>query len=108
MKIIIEDIIHAEWQPGEFPTIADAFAELERRAAIPWNEHPNRAPCTSWKTCGRTYHIIEYDDSAATAWEERQRIPVLEISVAGVKWLMKGHDETETQKNAATNGRKSK
>ncbi|HRE58410.1 MAG TPA: hypothetical protein PLW09_11365 [Candidatus Kapabacteria bacterium] len=44
---IIEDEFHAE-QQGEFKTFKDAFSELQQRANIPWNEIPNRCPCTNW------------------------------------------------------------
>ena len=83
---IIEDERHAEPQAGEFLTLGDAFTELKRRATLPWDKAPNRAPCTSWKTCGRTYEIVEYDMSAAP-WKEMQRIPALEITSSGTKWL---------------------
>lgn len=42
----IEDEIHAE-PHGEFSTRDQAIEELKRRAAIPWNEAPNVAPCMS-------------------------------------------------------------
>ncbi len=49
---VIEDELHSE-QHGEFPSFIQAIDELRRRAAIPWNQEPNRTPCTSWKTmCG--------------------------------------------------------
>jgi hypothetical protein len=43
---IIEDEQHAEPQSGEFESIADALAELKRRAMLPWDQPPNVAPCT--------------------------------------------------------------
>jgi hypothetical protein len=49
---IIEDAIHADWH-GQFADFAAAIAELKRLSAIPWDEPPNCAPCTSWPTCGR-------------------------------------------------------
>ena len=84
MIIIIEDERHAEPQ-GEFASIEHAIAELKRRAKIPWDQDPNRAPCMSWQTCGRTYEVIEYDD-AHTPWTEVRRLPALEVSASGVKW----------------------
>jgi hypothetical protein len=81
---LLEDETHAEPQ-GEFATFAEALAELRRRAMIPWDQAPNRAPCMSWKTCGRRYEIVEYDDSR-TPWIERRRIPALEVSAAGIEW----------------------
>jgi hypothetical protein len=52
---------------------------------IPWDEEPNAAPCTSWRTCGRTYEIVEWDTRAN---REQRRTPYLEISSRGVKWLV--------------------
>ncbi len=83
---IIEDEQHAEPQAGEFELIADAVAELKRRAMLPWDQPPNVAPCLSWRTCGRTYEIIEYDTSVRP-WKELRRISYLEVSCAGVQWL---------------------
>ena len=79
---VIEDELHAEWQEGLFETRQLAISELRRRAAISWNEEPNRAPCTSWSTCGRQYVLIEYDDS-----KELTRELILEISSTGVRWV---------------------
>jgi hypothetical protein len=81
---VIEDERHAEIQ-GQFDGFQQAIAELMRRATIPWNEAPNRAPCTDWETCGRTYEVIEYDDSHLP-WKELRRVIVLDISSSGVKW----------------------
>ena len=81
---VIEDEIHADWH-GQFSCIDDAMAELRRLAQIPWDQAPNSAPCMSWKTCGREYAVIEYDDSQLP-WTELRRIPVFEISASGVKW----------------------
>lgn len=80
----IEDELHAEAQ-GEFESRGDALAELERRAAIPWHQEPNQAPCQSWKTCGRKYELIEYDENVSPR-KELYRELVLEISAAGVRW----------------------
>ena len=82
---VIEDELHAE-QQGQFPTREQALAELQRLAAIPWDEEPNCAPCTSWRSCGRRYELIEYDDNI-TPWAEVSRTLLLEISAAGVQWI---------------------
>jgi hypothetical protein len=82
---IIEDELHAEQQEGEFATFDDALSELRRRAKIPWDAAPNQAPCTSWRTCGRRYEVIECDTSQSP-WRELQRVVVLEISAEGVHW----------------------
>jgi hypothetical protein len=79
--VTIEDELHAEVQ-GEFAGVREALAELKRRAGIRWDDEPNRAPCISWETCGRTYEIVEYDD----AQSELRRYTVLRISSSGVEW----------------------
>ena len=84
---VIEDEAHAERQEGQFQTRQQAIVELQRRAAIPWNEKPNRAPCTSWLNCGRRYELVEYDDTALP-WKELSRNLILEISAAGARWVM--------------------
>jgi hypothetical protein len=84
---VIEDEAHAEPQDGRFQTRQGALAELRRRAAIPWDEEPNLAPCTDWANCGRRYEIVQYDDTV-TPWKELSRDRVLDISAAGVRWLM--------------------
>ncbi|GAM96734.1 hypothetical protein U91I_00354 [alpha proteobacterium U9-1i] len=73
----IEDEAHAELQDGEFGTEQDAMTELRRRAAIPWNEEPNLAPCTNV--------LVEYDKTA-TPRRERSRRAILDISAEGVFW----------------------
>ena len=82
---IIEDEAHAEEQEGEFATFHDAVAELRRRARIPWDVQPNRAPCSSWGECGRRYEVVEFDVSASLRKEVR-RVPVLDISAQGAHW----------------------
>ena len=81
---VIEDEHHAE-PIGEFASFEQAVAELQRLAALPWDQLPNRAPCTSWATCGRAYEVIEYD-TAQQPWQERSRVPALSVSAAGVIW----------------------
>jgi len=76
---IIEDEIHAEWQEGEYATFEEAAAELHRRASLPWDEPPNRPPCTSWRTCERKYIIIDLESS--------RRTPVLQLSADKTIWL---------------------
>ena len=72
---VVEDEAHSEPQ-GEYSTLEDAIAELRRRAALPWDEKPNIAPCTPWKSCGRRYEVVEYD-AGQTRWRELQRFLVL-------------------------------
>lgn len=83
-KICVEDEAHAELC-GEYPSIEIAMTDLKRWALIPWDQTPNRAPCSSWQTCGRKYEVVEYDDSQVP-WKELHRTPVLNISAAGVEW----------------------
>jgi hypothetical protein len=83
---VIEDEAHAEPQKGRFQTREEAVAELRRRAAIAWDEDPNRAPCTNWLKCGRRCEIVEWDGTASL-WKELSRSLVLEISAAGVRWV---------------------
>lgn len=83
---VIEDEAHAEWL-GEFPTLEAVTAELRRLYELPWDEAPNVAPCMSWRTCGRTYGVIEYDTRSAS-WREISRRPALNISAAKVEWLL--------------------
>src|ERR1051325_2374464 len=81
---VIEDEIHCDYH-GEFARFDEALAELKRRAEIPWDQDPNVAPCTSWKTCGRQYVVVEFDDSKLPSKVIR-RVPVLEVGASGVKW----------------------
>ena len=82
---VVEDELHAE-QQGEYATLAEAQAELERRATSLWDREPNRCPCTSWRTCARRYQITEQDDSSRP-WRQLSRTPYLEVSAEGAKWL---------------------
>jgi hypothetical protein len=79
----IEDELHSE-NHGEFPTFDGALAELRHRASIPWDVEPNRAPCTSWRTCGRDYEIAKYDDESSRAVFV---LPALRVSSSGTEWL---------------------
>lgn len=81
---VIEDEIHAE-QMGVFEEKAAALEELRRFATIPWDERPNVAPCTSWRTCGRNYELIEYEVDGGD-WRELSRSSALEVDAQGVKW----------------------
>ena len=83
--ILIEDDNHCE-RGGTFERFEDAVAELRRRAAIPWDEPPNAAPCTAWRTCGRAYCVLEYDDTREP-WVLLRRAAVLNVSAKGVEWV---------------------
>jgi len=79
---VIDDEAHCELQVGKFPTKVEALSELERRALIPWNEEPNRAPCSNWRSCGRRYPMLERNDEG----DELSREFVLAVSAKGVEW----------------------
>lgn len=81
---IIEDELHCE-TIGEYHTLQEAKTEIKRLANVPWDQEPNRAPCTSWQTCRRLYDIIEYDDSIIP-WNEINRILILSVGSNGVYW----------------------
>ena len=84
VEYVIEDEAHAE-QFGTFATLDEAVAELRRLATLPWDQEPNVAPCTSWRTCGREYKVVEYDNAFEPSKVTR-RIPVLSINARGVEW----------------------
>lgn len=83
LKFVILDDSHSEPWGQAYPSREEALAELERRATIPWNVEPNRAPCTNWAKCGRRYLIEEYDDTGS---DQISRVLTLEISAQGVVW----------------------
>src|SRR3712207_1384721 len=72
---------------GDYPTFAEAVAELERFARTPWDQPPNRAPCMGWRTCGRRYEIQQHDRTSVL-WPLIKSIPALEISATGTVWLL--------------------
>lgn len=82
---VIEDEMHAE-PVGNFGRRSEALAELRRLAQLKWDEAPNLCPCTSWRTCGRRYHIIEYDISSEP-WSRTGDEAMLEVSARGTTWL---------------------
>lgn len=92
----IEDERHAESRPGEFPTLAAAALELCKLSALPWDQAPNVAPCTNWRSCGRTYEVVEYDVSVHP-WKELSRVTALEVSAEGAKWLAPGMQSLGSQ-----------
>ena len=84
---VIVDELHAE-HVGEFKTRDEAIRSLAEFAKLPWDEAPNLAPCTSWRTCGRNYELIEFDTSSHQNWRVLQREPALNISAEGTEWLI--------------------
>lgn len=79
---VIEDDEHAE-ELGRYPHRVDAISGLRRLAQLPWDEDPNRAPCQSWQTCGRSYVLIEYDISS-TPWRQIDTTEIFQIGPAGI------------------------
>ena len=82
---VIRDERHFD-EVGEFSSRNEAHAELQRLADLPWNEAPNLCPCTSWRTCGRRYHIIEYDTSRKP-WKHISYEALLDVSAKAAVWL---------------------
>lgn len=83
-RFIIEDTDHAE-PLSQHGSLAEAWVELRRLSGIPWDQAPNIAPCTDWRSCGRSYEIIEFDTSL-DPWREVQRVSGFGIRALGVVW----------------------
>ena len=83
--VYIEDDIHCE-QDGPFETFEHAVAELRNRSSLSWDAPPNRTPCTSWRTCGRQYRVIEYDERSEP-WKVLRDVHVLDVSAKGIVWV---------------------
>jgi hypothetical protein len=83
--VYLFDEIHCELQE-RFETFESAIAELRRRASIAWDAVPNQAPCRSWRTCGRQYHVLEYDERSKP-WKLLRDVHVLDVSAKGVEWV---------------------
>jgi hypothetical protein len=82
---VIEDEWHAE-HLGEFDSRETAHGELRRLAEIPWDQAPNVCPCMSWRTCGRRYHVVEYDTSCSP-WRQISDEALLDVSAKGTMWI---------------------
>ncbi len=82
--LVIEYEMHDE-QCGEFSSYEMALAELQRRAELPWDQSPNRCPCTSWRSCQREYEIVDYDVSERP-WRRVKANPILQVSADGAVW----------------------
>jgi hypothetical protein len=81
---VIEDDFHAQWL-AKHRDLEAALAEIREWSNRPWDAPPNRCPCTSWRTCGRDYVIIEYD-TLRQPWAIMARHRVLSISAKGLIW----------------------
>jgi hypothetical protein len=82
---VIEDVWHAEWI-GRFNSRDEAEVELRKLAQLTWDEGPNACPCTSWRTCGRLYHLIHFETSS-DPWRVLNNEARLEVSPKGTKWF---------------------
>ena len=82
---VVEDESHAEWI-GEFASRDEAYAEIRRLAKLRWDEVPNRCPCISWRTCGRSYYVIEFDTSFQP-WRQLSAEAMLEVSAKETTWI---------------------
>jgi hypothetical protein len=82
---VLEDVWHAEWI-GEYASREEALVELRRLARLPWDEPPNACPCSTWRTCGRRYHVIEFDTSAEP-WRRLNNEALLDVSAKRIVWL---------------------
>jgi hypothetical protein len=84
VQYVIEDEWHSE-HSGGFESLEAAVSELERRARLPWDVEPNRAPCTAWNACGRSYSIVAYD--SRSEWGRLlSRTALLDVSSKGLRW----------------------
>jgi len=81
---IVEDQWHAD-VAGSFPSFEDALREVRRLAAMPFDEDPVRAPCKSWRTCGRAYEIVEIDHVSSDR-TVLSRAAIVEMDADGVRW----------------------
>jgi hypothetical protein len=80
----INDSIHLD-QEGTYRSIDAALARLRQLARQPWDAAPNRAPCSSWESCGRDWEILEYEVETIP-WQLRETIPAVSISRDAVTW----------------------
>ena len=88
----VRDERHGESR-GVYRTSAEAFAAVSRLAALPWDSPLNRAPCTSWRTCGRHYEILEREPEPPM--QVASRTDVLTMSASGLEWSHPSRDDEE-------------
>ena len=81
---------------GEYTSLDFALAELNRLAGTPYDEDPNRAPCTSWAGCGRAWTL--YDDRISLGVDLRV-VATLTTSRSGYGWSV-GPDAIPTEVDA--------
>ena len=80
----IYDDIHSEYV-ADFATFDDAIDAIRSYSSQPWDVPPNRAPCKSWKKCGRRLHILEFPDKEVISTYD---LKVCEIRSTGVNWFV--------------------
>jgi hypothetical protein len=78
----VGDELHAE-PIGHFASLAEAVSELRRLAAIPWDQEPNRAPCSDWRRCGRHYELVEVSEDGM---DRRELGKILSVGAEGDRW----------------------
>jgi len=81
---------------GEYTSLDFGLAELYRLAGIPYDEDPNRAPCTSWAGCGRAWTL--YDDRVGRGVDLRV-VATLTTSQSGHEWSV-GPDAVPSEVDA--------
>lgn len=81
---VIADDEHAE-ELGSYAFRAESMTELQRLAQLSWDKDSNRAPCQSWRTCRRSYVLIEYDASTSP-WRQIDYAAIFEMGSRGVVW----------------------
>jgi hypothetical protein len=84
--ILIQDDRHSELQKTEYASFQEAIDELKRRTRIPSTEPPNRAPCASWRKCGREYALREFEKCDPPPWRSLRYAFVVKVSPDGVAW----------------------
>jgi hypothetical protein len=78
----VEDELHAD-HIGRYASRDEALAEIRRRLREPWDGDDNRAPCQSWRTCGRHYVLYPPGTAGSNEW-----ISVARIDPGAVRWLL--------------------
>ena len=80
----IEDTRHSHlWL--NYSTFELALAEIQRRVSMPWDAEPNKAPCTSWRTCGCSYVVNKWDITI-TPFKRLKTTSIVEIDSEAVRW----------------------
>jgi hypothetical protein len=84
--ILIQDDWHCELQQTEYTSFDDALEELRRRALILSTDPPNRAPCTGWRKCGRSYTLCEFEKTQTPPWKLWRYAKIVDVDPTGATW----------------------